>query len=170
MCFLFTCTFRFSPKLLIFLLHINIILNTFSMKKLAFFILGFCLISFYLLRNLKLFPSSSVFWNWNTPPLHNDRVCNDPHCRPPTSTRDHHHRRWDFTGIIPRDYYEVAHWKGARQWFFFTFVLQLTRRKSMLLVVSSSVDASGPDATSQSETTSKIDPLEVNCSPWLKRD
>jgi hypothetical protein len=24
---------------------------------------------------------------------YNDRVCNDPHGRPPTSTRDHHHRR-----------------------------------------------------------------------------
>ena len=54
--------FFFSPKLLIFLLYINnFILNTFSMKKLAFYILGFCLITFYLLRNLKLFPSSSVF-------------------------------------------------------------------------------------------------------------
>ena len=30
------------------------------MKKLTFYILGFCLIPFYLLRNLKLFPSTFV--------------------------------------------------------------------------------------------------------------
>ena len=55
------------------------------MKKLAFSILGFCLIPFYLLRNLKLFPSSSVFWNWNTPPLHKTACAT-------TRTADHQHR------------------------------------------------------------------------------
>lgn len=56
------------------------------MKKLAFYLLGFCLIPFYLLRNLKLFPSSSVFWNWNTPPLSTTTACAT------TRTADHQHR------------------------------------------------------------------------------
>ena len=49
-----------------------------------------------------------------------------------------------------------------------TLVLQLTIRKSILLVTSSSVDAPGPGATSPNETTSNIDFLIVNCSTNVK--
>ena len=61
--------------------------------------------------------------------------------------------------------------KGARQicdFWNLTLVLQLTRRKSILLVVSSSGDAPVAGATSPNETTSNIDFLRVNCSTNVK--
>ena len=61
--------------------------------------------------------------------------------------------------------------KGARQiWDFWnlTFALQLTRRKSIFLVVSLWEVASLGDASTELETTSNIDFLIVNCSTNVK--
>ena len=49
-----------------------------------------------------------------------------------------------------------------------TLVLQLTIRKSIFLVVSLWEVASGTDASTELETTSKIDFLQVNCSTNVK--
>ena len=159
------------------------------MKKLAFYILGFCLIPFYLLRNLKLFPSHPQSFEIGTLLLSTTTACAT------TRTADHQHRPETTTtgGETSQASYQETPWGSTLEksksmifsnlnggqsdlqrrstnlrFWNLTLVLQLTIRKSMLLVVSSSVDASGPDATSQSETTRKIDFLIVNCSTNVK--
>ena len=51
----------YQNYLLVLLLYINFILNTFSIKKLTFYILGFCLIPFYSLRNYRKIEKKKSF-------------------------------------------------------------------------------------------------------------
>ena len=85
------------------------------MKKLDFHILGFCLIPFYLLRNIKLFPSHPQSFEIGTLLLSTTTACAT------TRTADHQHRPETTTTAVrlhrhhTKRHYEVAHYKGASQ-------------------------------------------------------